>query len=660
MERSRKLKAPNINRKLILYAVMVLAIICTFLVPGAVSAASYKVTAFTNSGGGTISPPGDTMVTGGDNITYTITPDGGGAVANVWVDGADQGSITTYTFTNVTAKHTIIASFTPYPPYTLQLVGATTMTLTQAQVEAIVAANPVVYNSGTDNWSGVALYRLIALVDDGDAATFNSALASVYSIKMTGADGYATIVAPADSDNFTFASSDSVIVANQKNGSQLPFVTSGKPVYPLKVTGSGVLKSGFAASALVKVELLNLPVTAVGVSPASQSVANGASFTVDLAIDTDTASRGWQANVGFDAAKMQCTGVAEGDFLLDYAVPLGGGTVSGGAATINNTAGTVAIPGYAITGAGTGGPAGTGTLCTLSFTAKAAVNAVASVTLSDVRVKNVVGVNIPGPVVTGGTVAIGNVPMPDLVVLAASAAKASDTTYTITYTIKNQGNDPAVACSTSIVVDGGTPIVVACPALAAGAIDTKTTAAQTFTSPSDSIVVTADSADVVAESSEVNNSREIVYALAGDSGNVIINGNILAKLDLTVPSDILNWVLEQGPNSENGTANVKCNTPWQLQVNDQNETNGHMSKWNGVAYYTDTQLANALNVGCESTAVLSGSNQTIATGDTGGQSDDLGEDMTVTFSQQVFYSDPVLSGGYSYHIVVTFTASSTL
>ena len=654
------MKVPKVNRKLILCFVLTMAVVGSFLVPGAVSAASYKITAVSNSGGGTISPPGDTMVTGGDNITYTITPDSGGAVANVWVDGVDLDNITSYTFTNVTAKHTIVASFTPYPPYSLQLVGATTTTLTQSQVEAMVAANPVVYNSGTDNWSGVALYRLIALVDDGDPASFNTALASVYSIKLTAADGYAKTIAPADYGSFTFADSDNVMVANQLNGSQVPFVNaSGKIVYPLKVTGSGVLTSSFAVGGLIKIELVNLPVTAVGISPASQAVANGASFTIDLAIDTDNASRGWQANVDFDAAKMQCTGITEGSFLKTWALANGDSTIAPTTPTIDNTGGHVANISYAIMGLTAGGPTGAGTLCTLAFTAKAGIDAFASITPSGVVISDVSGDTIAGPVVTGGTVAIGDVPMPDLVVSAASATKASDTTYTITYTITNQGDDNATACSTSIVVDGGAPIVVACPALVAGASDTRTTAAQTFTSPSDAIVVTADSADNVAESSEVNNSREIVYALAGDTGNVIVNGNILAKLDLTVPSDILNWVLEQGPNSENGTANVKCNTPWQLQVNDQGGTNGFMTKWNG-SYDPSVSLANQLHVGSEIDVALDASNKVIADGVVEDQSGDSGQNLTVTFSQQVLYSDPVLTGGYSYHIVVTFTASSTI
>ena len=86
-------------------------------------------------------------------------------------------------------------------------------------------------------------------------------------------------------------------------------------------------------------------------------------------------------------------------------------------------------------------------------------------------------------VVTGGTVAIGNVPMPDLVVSALSATKDGDGTYTIAYTITNQGNDDAAAASTSIVIDGGAPIVVACPALAAGASDTQTTGRPAFHQP---------------------------------------------------------------------------------------------------------------------------------------------------------------------------------
>ena len=45
------------------------------------------------------------------NQTYTITPDPGYLVDDVLVDNVSQGAITTYTFTDVQASHTISVSF---------------------------------------------------------------------------------------------------------------------------------------------------------------------------------------------------------------------------------------------------------------------------------------------------------------------------------------------------------------------------------------------------------------------------------------------------------------------------------------------------------------------------------------------------------------------
>ena len=51
------------------------------------------------------------IVPGGANQTFTITPDSGYSVSQVLVDGVSQGAISTYTFTNVAASHTISATF---------------------------------------------------------------------------------------------------------------------------------------------------------------------------------------------------------------------------------------------------------------------------------------------------------------------------------------------------------------------------------------------------------------------------------------------------------------------------------------------------------------------------------------------------------------------
>lgn len=65
----------------------------------------------TAEGNGTISPEGETEVTRGESQTYTITPNSGYEINEVTVDGISKGAISIYTFNNVTANHTITATF---------------------------------------------------------------------------------------------------------------------------------------------------------------------------------------------------------------------------------------------------------------------------------------------------------------------------------------------------------------------------------------------------------------------------------------------------------------------------------------------------------------------------------------------------------------------
>lgn len=82
---------------------------------------TFTVTA-TAGANGAISPPGVTLLNWSTNITYTITADPGFQVADVLVDGVSVGAVTTYTFTNLTANHTIFATFAPPPGFTLTVV----------------------------------------------------------------------------------------------------------------------------------------------------------------------------------------------------------------------------------------------------------------------------------------------------------------------------------------------------------------------------------------------------------------------------------------------------------------------------------------------------------------------------------------------------------
>lgn len=436
-----------------------------------------------------------------------------------------------------------------------------------------------------------------------------------------------------------------------------------------RITRKAILATSLCLAILVGLLAPALPVAAatvnVHVSPSSQAVNNGAPFSVNIDITTDTASRGWQLNVSFDASKMTCGSVNEGSFLSSYATAHGGGTIPAGAVNINNTTGLVIVPGWAISGAGTSGPTGTGTLCTLNFTAKAAIDDYASIAITDVVVSDVNGNSIPGVTSTGGQVAIGDVPVPDLIVfdITATAVTPGSEDYNISYTIKNQGDLAAGASSTRIVIDGGAPITIACSALNPGATETTAVTGGPFTlsGGSDTIIVTADVDNVVAEGNEANNIKTLLYSLVGDVDNTVITGNPQALMVVTAPDDTEFANLDQGANTISGTMNVKCNTSWQVSVSDDNGTTaGHMTEWDGSNYLSKRVLSpmDIRNAAQSRTVTLAGPG-IIAIGDTDGQSGDAGQNFTISFDQVVQYVDWSLTGGHVYRIVVTFTGAVT-
>ena len=76
----------------------------------AVCAGTYKIKA-SIKGKGTISPPGTVSATTGQSVTYTIAPAAGYRIADVSVDGSSAGAVSSYTFSNLMASHTIKATF---------------------------------------------------------------------------------------------------------------------------------------------------------------------------------------------------------------------------------------------------------------------------------------------------------------------------------------------------------------------------------------------------------------------------------------------------------------------------------------------------------------------------------------------------------------------
>ena len=74
------------------------------------SVQDHTITASPGSGG-SILPAGNVGVGDGSSQTFYITPRSGYRITDVSVDGASQGSISSYTFNNITADHTIMVQF---------------------------------------------------------------------------------------------------------------------------------------------------------------------------------------------------------------------------------------------------------------------------------------------------------------------------------------------------------------------------------------------------------------------------------------------------------------------------------------------------------------------------------------------------------------------
>jgi photosystem II stability/assembly factor-like uncharacterized protein len=116
-----------------------------------ISTASFTITA-SASAGGTIAPEGNITVFKNNSQTFTITPTTGCHVSDVLVDNTSVGAVTSYTFTNVTANHTITARFevdtvtitpsaTSTPTSTSTLTPSATFTLTHTPSPTYTATN---------------------------------------------------------------------------------------------------------------------------------------------------------------------------------------------------------------------------------------------------------------------------------------------------------------------------------------------------------------------------------------------------------------------------------------------------------------------------------------------------------------------------------------
>ncbi len=121
---------------------------------------------------GSIAPSGTLTVNYGSDMTFTITPNDGYRLADVLVDGTSVGRVSSYTFDNITANHTIAASFTSAPlPATVTLSNLNQTYDGTAKV-VTVSTDPaglsvsVTYNGSAQAPTSAGIYAVEAVVTD--------------------------------------------------------------------------------------------------------------------------------------------------------------------------------------------------------------------------------------------------------------------------------------------------------------------------------------------------------------------------------------------------------------------------------------------------------------------------------------------------------------
>jgi mannose/cellobiose epimerase-like protein (N-acyl-D-glucosamine 2-epimerase family) len=89
------------------------------------AARTFTITAAAGTGG-SVSPAGEVTVSQGGSQTFSLSAAAGYRIAEVLVDGASAGAVSSYTFSNVTGNHTISAAFAsaPSPLYKINCGGS--------------------------------------------------------------------------------------------------------------------------------------------------------------------------------------------------------------------------------------------------------------------------------------------------------------------------------------------------------------------------------------------------------------------------------------------------------------------------------------------------------------------------------------------------------
>jgi hypothetical protein len=146
---------------------------------------TYTITP-TAGANGTISPAAAVSVASGGSQAFTITPNSGYKIATVTVDGASVAASSPYTFTNVTASHTISATFSAVVSNT----PTATLTASPSSVTSGSASTITWSSANATSCTGTGFSTGNAV--SGSVSTGALTTSTTYGLTCTGANGSVT------------------------------------------------------------------------------------------------------------------------------------------------------------------------------------------------------------------------------------------------------------------------------------------------------------------------------------------------------------------------------------------------------------------------------------------------------------------------------------
>ena len=193
----------------------------------------------------------------------------------------------------------ITVSPAPVDEWSLILTGRSTEPVPRTGFASLADPNRLTYTDASGTWSGIALWRLLARVDDSNPATFNDTEADLgYNVTVLAGDGYSRTFSGA-----MLKRNDTWIIADTLNGEQLPMYDPSNPSkrwWPVRLVGNG-LTSGQKVANITTITLsdfyvppLAAPVAAFNGIPTSGTAPLTVQFTDESA--GMVTSRSWDFN----------------------------------------------------------------------------------------------------------------------------------------------------------------------------------------------------------------------------------------------------------------------------------------------------------------------------------------------------------------------------